>query len=386
MHKRMGLWGVVLILAGGGGGEVQVASSSGYLNGVARLMAGMDPGEAGFEKLTTSPTWTDHQAFFEKNWAALSKKRLDPARDWAATDVKPDPSLQTLFYPFSGPDFMNAYLFFPDCDTYVFYSLEAPGVPPSVRKLSDSDYANLLTDIRESMDDIFQRQYFITKRMMKELRTPVLRGNAPLIMIFMARMNLDILSVENVRIGSDGTLRVSSSTAIGALAKRAAANPVPGVRITFRRPEGKTQTLVYLSVDVSDKGLASHPEFLTYLSQGGTGISFMKSASYLLHGSNFSKIRASVLRSTRYLLQDDSGLPYRAFGKGGWTVTLYGRYTNAIKDFGGTIQQDLADAYTATEPARLLPFTFGYHWWDKHSNIQIAVKDTEPATPANPKK
>ncbi len=386
MYKRMGLWGVVVVLAVVGRGEVQDASSMGSLNGVSRLMAGIDPGEAGFENLTTSPTWTDHQTFFDKNWAALSKKRLEPARKWAAMDVKPDPSLHTLFYPFSGPDFMNAYLFFPDCDTYVFYSLEAPGVPPAVRKLSASDYGNLLTDIRESMDDIFQRQYFITKRMMEELRTPVLRGNGSLILIFMARMNLDVLSFENVRIRPDGSLFVSSSTAIGALAKRAAANPIPGIRITFRRPGGKTQTLVYFSVDVSDKGLASHPEFSTYLNKFGTGSTFMKSASYLLHGSNFSKIRGSVLRSTRYLLQDDSGLPYRAFGKGGWTVTLYGRYTNAIKDFGGTIQQDLADAYVAAEPARLLPFTFGYHWWDKHSNIQIAVKDPDPSAPEKSKK
>jgi hypothetical protein len=34
--------------------------------------------------------------------------------------------------------------------------------------------------------------------------------------------------------------------------------------------------------------LVAHPEFLTYLNGLGQGITFMKSASYLLHGSNFT--------------------------------------------------------------------------------------------------
>jgi hypothetical protein len=288
--------------------------------GVARLLAGMDPGEPGYDSLTSTPAWMDHHTFFEKNWAELSRKRLDPASGWRETDVKPDASLKTLFYPFSGPDFLNAYLFFPDCDTYVFYSLEAPGVSPAVFDLTPTDYGNLLQDIRESLDDIFLRQYFITKRMMKELRTPVLRGNAPLIMVFMARMNLEVLTVDHVRLGAEGDVHISSVTATGALSKRAAKNPVPGVKITFRKPGEKTQTLYYYSVDVSNKGLVAHPEFLTYLNGLGQGITFMKSASYLLHGSNFAKIRGAILGSTHFLLQDDSGLPFRFFGDEGWDV------------------------------------------------------------------
>ncbi len=342
-------------------------------NGVARFMAGMDPGEDGYELLTSTPAWIDHKSFFDKNWADLSKKRLEPAGAWRTADVKPDAALKTVFYPFSGPDFLNAYLFFPDADTYVFYSLEAPGVAPAVLELSPLDSTNLLSDIRNSLDDIFLRQYFITKRMMKELRTPVLRGNAPLLMVFMARMDLDVLSLDHVRLDSQGDVYVATSTATGALAKRAAKNPIPGVKITFQKNGGKIQTLYYFSVDVSDKALAAHPEFLAYLKGVGRGITFMKSASYLLHGSNFSKIRGSILDSAQYLLQDDSGLPYRFFGKEGWDVVLYGRYTNAIKDFNGTIQKDLDEAYKTQSP-RPLPFTFGYHWYDKHSNVQIAVR------------
>lgn len=365
--------GMAVVLVAMGTSQALTVTPGGTNNGVARLMAGMDPGELGFESLTATSAWTDHQAFFEKNWAELSRKRLEPARIWRETDVKPDASLKTLFYPFSGPDFLNAYLFFPECDTYVFYSLEAPGVTPKVWDLSPTEYGNLLTDIREALDDIFLRQYFITKRMMKELRTPVLKGNAPLILVFMARLNLEVLSVENVRLGAEGDVRVSSSPATGALAKQPAKNPVPGVKITFRQAGGKIQTLYYYSVDVSDKGLVAHPEFLTYLKGLGQGITFMKSASYLLHGSDFSKIRGSILKSTQYLLQDDSGLPYRFFGKGGWDVVLYGSYTNAIKDFNGTIQKDLDEAYKA-QPPHLLPFKFGYHWHDKYSNVQIAVR------------
>ncbi len=362
---------VIFLAVGTAGADVPPVPQSD--KDVARLLAGMDPGEPGYDSLTSTPAWMDHHTFFEKNWAELSRKRLDPASGWRETDVKPDASLKTLFYPFSGPDFLNAYLFFPDCDTYVFYSLEAPGVSPAVFDLTPTDYGNLLQDIRESLDDIFLRQYFITKRMMKELRTPVLRGNAPLIMVFMARMNLEVLTVDHVRLGAEGDVHISSVTATGALSKRAAKNPVPGVKITFRKPGEKTQTLYYYSVDVSNKGLVAHPEFLTYLNGLGQGITFMKSASYLLHGSNFAKIRGAILGSTHFLLQDDSGLPFRFFGDEGWDVRLYGRYTNAIKDFNGTIQSDLDEAYQAQE-VRPLPFKFGYHWGDQYSNVQIAVR------------
>lgn len=207
---------------------------------------------------------------------------------------------------------MNAYLF-SGLRHLCFYSLEAQC--PVGAKASDSDYANLLTDIRESMDDIFPKAIFHHETDDERIQSPSFRGNAPLDHDF-HRKNEPGYPVGWMRIGSDGTLRVSSSTAIGALAKRAAANPVPGVRITFRRPEGKTRTLVYLSVDVSDKGLAFPPRVLTYLSQGGTGdlvheVSLLPASSV---GCRRSAPRCFEARDTS--CRTSPGLSYRAFGEG----------------------------------------------------------------------
>ena len=126
-------------------------------------------------------------------------------------------------------------------------------------------------------------------------------------------------------------------------------------------------------MDVSDQVLKNHPEFLAYLDSLTPAISFTKAASYLMHGNNFSKIREKYFGISAFIMQDDSGAPYKAFTPTLWDVTLYGRYTKTIKDFGETIQSDLAKAY-ASEVERALPFRFGYHWWDGHSNIQVAKK------------
>jgi len=106
----------------------------------------------------------------------------------------------------------------------------------------------------------------------------------------------------------------------------------------------------------------------------GPATTFIKSASYLLHGNEFRQIRGALLDISAFIVQDDSGLPYAMLEKRGWQVELYGRYGRPIRPFGRSFQMALADAYRAQHPAPL-PFTFGYQYRDfrdQRSNLMIA--------------
>src|SRR6185503_16899352 len=101
---------------------------------------------------------------------------------------------------------------------------------------------------------------------------------------------------------------------------------------------------------------------------------FIKSASYLLHGNEFRQMRSALMDISGFIVQDDSGLPYAMLEKQGWRVRLYGRYDRPIPPFGRAFQVGLDRAYRAQQPARL-PFTFGYQYRDlrdERSNLMVA--------------
>ena len=85
-------------------------------------------------------------------------------------------------------------------------------------------------------------------------------------------------------------------------------------------------------------------------------------------------LRKVLLEGARMILQDDSGLPLQYLKAPAWQVTLYGRYTKPVKDFNYGYQTDLAALYDTGKGVKPLPSSFGYHWKDGFSAVQIAVR------------
>ena len=100
---------------------------------------------------------------------------------------------------------------------------------------------------------------------------------------------------------------------------------------------------------------------------------YLKAASYLMHGKDFSMIRNVVFDKSKSILQDDSGIAYRYFDKTKWEIHLYGSYTRPGKEFSWINETDLAKAYT--DPSvKPVPFTLGYNWRTRHINLLYAVR------------
>ncbi len=323
----------------------------------ARVLAGLQPENAArFKRVLDRPSWQSHAALFDTNWAHSEQTRFSLMRKWRDEEFGPiAEGCDTLFYPFGGPDALNAVLLFPRCNTYLLFGLEPVGTIPPLEKLTDKKIDALTAELRQSMADIFQRNYFITSRMLKDLHKPELDGNLPLFFVFLARLDARIVGVE----------RSGPWTAW----------EVAGISITFVLPHSsRVQTLIYIKADMEDKAFSRKTGLVDYLKGLGPVTTFVKSASYLMHDNRFSMVRGIVLNQSRMVLQDDSGIPYSFFIRGNWAITLYGQYRKPVKDFNYGFQKDLDAIYKTPGAAKPLPFSFGYHWGDGGSSVMLALK------------
>ena len=343
-----------------------IATPDPRITSAARLLAGVGSAYEPHAHVASLDAWAKHRETLAPQWDRLRRERLSVIEDWrddvlgAGLD-----RCRTLLYPFSGPDFLNAYLLFPRCDTYVFFGLERPGEVPPLEAMTREDAAALLKDVRVALGDILVRNYFITQHMAQQVHTPRLKGMLPLMLASMGLLDVRIASVEPFDLGRTAGPLPNTGTR--------ASRRAQGVKVTFLQPlVGKPQTLYYLSLDATDVALRANPEFLPFLAQHNPSMTFLKSASYLLHGNEFAGTREVLLQVSELVVQDDTGIPYRFLRERGFEVRLFGRYARPIKDFNYGYQKDLDAAYRQVGNVAVLPFPFGYHWQQGRSGLMVA--------------
>lgn len=344
----------------------EIATPDPRITSTARLLAGVGSNYEPHGHVASLDAWKKHRDTLAPQWERLRRERLSVIENWRDDVLGAElDRCRTLLYPFSGPDFLNAYLLFPRCDTYVFFGLERPGEVPPLEAMSREDASALLKDVRTALGDILVRNYFITQHMSAQLHTPRMKGMLPLMLASMGLLDVRIAAVEPFDLGRAGGPLPNT----GARSSRRA----QGVKVTFLHPLiGKPQTLYYLSLDATDAALRANPEFLSFLAQNKPSMTFIKSASYLLHGNEFAGTRKTLLEVSDLVVQDDTGIPYRALRERGFEVRLFGRYARPIRDFDYGYQKDLAAAYQQVGNVSVLPFPFGYHWQEGRSGLMVA--------------
>ena len=144
----------------------------------------------------------------------------------------------------------------------------------------------------------------------------------------------------------------------------------PGLLIRFRTSYGSSKRLFYFRQDLSNGPLRQ--SFLTFVSKQGYPPALVKSASYLMHESGFSAIRNYLLRTSRGIVQDPSGIPYRDLAAAGHELTLYGNYQGTLGIFNQQ-QPDLARAYqSGLHTVKPISFGFGYLYHPSNTSIIVA--------------
>jgi hypothetical protein len=311
------------------------------LDDAARMLAGMAPGRSGdgFGDVRRTVAWQEHHRTMDRLWKDFQGRHEGPIRRWAAQEMPDLMRTSTLFYPFSGPDFLFAQAFFPRAETMVLCGLEPAEALPVMSQLSPSEVSGGLSTLRTAISSVIQFSFFITKDMKNDLTSSRFRGVLPVLMVFMARSGHRIESVDAIRIAGDGSPVIVPVENGGA----------PGLLIRCRSPQGGLVRVFYVRQNLADDSLSPRGPFLAFVRQVAPGVAFTKSASYLLN-------------ERTALLQDPSGVPYRMFDHSVWDLRLYGNYRRTLSLFGdGAQQPDLAQAFAeGRHGARALPFGIGY--------------------------
>jgi len=349
------------------GGRVQYTSAE--LTAIARLLAGVEPrgGSADLQAVARTDAWRSHRKASQYGDRQL-RTRLERMDRWERTALPPARPGAALIYPFSGPDFVNAFALFPDYQTYVFFSLELPGEVPALARMDETQLGVLFSDLRGALNDLVALNFFITPNMKEKLQTDSLQGTVPVLLAQMGMLGLTVDSVEPFdpwpKAGNQSARRAGKP-----------ALPLRAVRIQFEDQSRKTRTLLYLSLDVSDGQLGFYPEFVPWLRSFEQPTVLLKSASYLLHGSNFRKVRGVVRDRARLIVQDDTGMPYRILRDTGFQISLFGQYEKPVKLFENRYQKDLDEAFASAGNPDPVPFPFGYNWRKEgRSGVIVALR------------
>jgi hypothetical protein len=348
-----------------------LAPDTANVQNVAAYLAGLSPKTATpLAELAARPTWQAFAKDQDKSWAKYRATHTDRMRRWAATELDSvRQATTTVFYPFSGPDFLNAFTIFPTASTYVMFGLEPVGSVPSRENLENPA---ILPAVKKSLWSVLNFSFFRTNDMAIDLKSVNLDGAVPLIMLFAARTGNHLQSVRPVQLDAQGQLREVTDTT-----RAPGSKAIPGAELKLQAADGTEKTIYYFSADLSDWKLATKSAPLAYVRTLGPLTTYVKSATYLMHKSYFSKIRNLVLERSNYLLQDDSGIAMKYFPKNNWQFTYYGTYKRPINLFAKQYQPELTTAYhDSLHHARPLPFGTGYNWRQTDSNLLLAKRRT----------
>jgi len=319
------------------------------------------------ESLDSTTNWKSFATAMDTMFQKIEINRLSKMRVWADSELVDNKAKTTVFYPFSGPDFLNANVFFPNADNYIMIALEPIGGLPNLCDLKKESVNNYLDNVNRSLSDIFKRSYFITMKMLGNLNKDSVNGTVPIISLFIKRTGHNIVSIRPIGVDATGNWKyLDSLKNLKGITK--------GVKIDFVKIDSdKPQSVFYFRTDISNDGLIKNPGFTKYLSQLPNSYTYLKAASYLMQWKEFSMIRNTIFDKSISILQDDSGIGYQFFDKTKWEIRLYGKYQKPNKEFGNINEPDLAKAYTDSV-YRPVPFVLGYNWKTKSINMLYAVK------------
>ncbi len=351
--------------------DITTYSPENNFNAIASVMSGVKSNSGSLKRFLDSSAWKDNARFVDSSWKRLENSRLSKMRTWTNVEfAQINKSSKTIFYPFSGPDFLTAYTFFPEADKYVLIGLENIGKLPDVSKMKKKEAEDYVYGFRNSLTDIFNKSYFITKNMGRDFNYHNLYGTLSLMSFFIKRTGNEIADVKYVvKYNNDSIAEVPYDY-------KDKEHKAFGVRIDIVS-NGKPKTVYYFRYDVSNKKFNDTAVFYKYLSKMTDATTYVKSASYLLHNDFMSNMRKFILDKTNNVVEDDTGIPYKYFTEGGnWNVKLYGAYAKPVSDFKWLNKQEDLNEVFIKDSAKVgkLPFHLGYHWGSKKDVLIVAGK------------
>ena len=339
----------------------------------ARVLAGLPvPSDSGLAAIAATPSARQHAAAFDAAFGRVDRNQIDKVRRWAQSNLPEHHS--TLFYFFSGPDFLYANAFFPDADTYILAGLELTGPIPDLAKVPKGALPRVFHTLEGSLRSILGLSFFQTKYMPGEFAADrAVSGTIPILYIFLARSGKEVHDATLIHLDAQGEVSTDMKSVRPGEAK--------GVKITFSAPGGPERTLYYFSGNVAG-GSFKGSGLEAFCDTFGEGDALIKSASYLLQGSDFAGIRNFILHHSDEILQDDTGIPVYLLDKS-WMLKPFGHYVGPIGLFSRAYQPKLAALYRKGNVGPL-GFSISYRYNPSESTLLLASKQGGQGLAARP--
>ncbi|MBW2454439.1 MAG: hypothetical protein JRI68_08005 [Deltaproteobacteria bacterium] len=336
----------------------------------ARFLAGMAGGpDAPFDHLRQLPFWQEHARHLNAQWEGFVERRLKPVRRFGQAELTAaERASPRVLYPFGGPDLVFADALFPHSPDLVLAGLEPLGALPDLGRRDAPRLVTALRQLRASLVPALGLGYFITEQMEEQRAEARFPGVLPLLFVFLARTGHEISSVQRVAVDPDGGIGPAVGPGDGL---------VPGVVIRCRRPGEPLRLVAYFQVDLRDAALGRDDRFARLVRRRGVAVTLLKCASYLLHEARFSTLRHLVLEGSSTVIQDPSGLPFRAFDPTHWSLSLYGNFQQPIPRFAHRPQPDLRRSFATTGTVGTLDFRTGYQSSLTRSSLLVARRRSE---------
>ena len=312
----------------------------------ATLLSG-SPLKAGLPPALETPQWTLYSNQVRSNWTQYVTKIANPMMAWSQKEV---PAFgDTVFYPFSGPDFSTLYQMYPQARRYVMVAMQRAYQPIDLRTLSPATLNQTLTVLTSAWNNYGRDGFFVTEYLDQYVYQNRVRiGASTLLATTLKLQRFAISEVVPIDWNDQGEIIELPVTT----------KEWTSVRFKLTK-DGRPVMLDYLRIDLSNKGLTASPKNYTLIKQLAANPTLFKAASHLPQNKTFSMAADAVIQYAPFIVQDETGIQYSKLDAE-FNTRLYGKFENAHHSFNA-YQRDLVKAFDDRKDIRPLNFRMGYY-------------------------
>ncbi len=340
----------------------QLRTKGTLINDIAEFIAGVPNENNRFKNIATNADYKKYSEGINSSWNAFFPENLSKLSAWSSKVLSVHKE-KTVFYPFSGPDILHPLSLFPSSEYIIMFGLEPTGNIPSLSDMQKPELMEQLRHVPSELNFILNHAFFVTMQMQKNIGKSVFNGPSGIILFFLARGGYFVKTAEYVSLDISGEL----------VRGRSKSSKVMGIEVTFVGNDNTERKLVYFSLDISDKSVTLKP-FKKWITKKTDLLTVVKSASYLMHLGNFSSIRNIIFKTSKLIVQDDSGIALRYFDKKKWSLSYYGKYHKPIPVFKSFYQREL-DYNTRKYSKGPIDFSYGYGYGYKNITYHLTVAE-----------
>jgi hypothetical protein len=308
---------------------------------------------------------------YRKTWVEVARPFL--------AGLRPKDLPRVAVYPFGGGDLVSALATFPDATEITTISLEPAGDVRPIDRLAPDQLRHELGIHRSHLERLFEKAHSRTDNLEKEAKAQ-LPGEVLFALAALVVHGKEPVSLRYFRLGPDGSVVYVRQSDIDATKRPSSlAALFNDVELRFRTagdPAAPVQVLRHIAFDLDDSHLKQDSSLLAHLGAKGKVAAMTKAASHLLWNDHFSLIRRYLIDHTDWMISDSTGIPPRYATAAGFVQDTYGTF-DGPSPFGLLDAKDSADLKKlfAAEPARDLPFRYGYPDKDGHAHLLVTRRN-----------